>query len=650
MEFDEKVLTNIIYVLEHLTTPDGGVQDAIYSQFKELQNEIPTFCFYLVYILTLNNVPINIKFSSIVILYRTHKYMPIELFPQFTEYSFPVLNEIIYQFNPSFTKFAIFIICSEMKILKNKNFDQKIIEITESLLLNEDTVKFGLNMIEEMYYNGFEIPKKFLEVLPNFLDIECIYSVLSIILKITKNNPEYGFNVLPLIYKLVNEMDTGTLIETGTISLHVYVQYENDEIEDFISYCLSCGNKVLCSSIVMEMSDLNIPFSKKIMVALLKRLAFKDDDELMQYNTCFQAQLILQNMCDIYGKEAENVVKDFLVLCIDPGHYLRCLYTCLSISEDSNLYYNFIIEHINDDYMDDAVVCLVSFCYASPSKINQVLEIVIPLIEVGNDYIIYALQELLQFDFEPSIQHFVLIFEKLKNTQTEKCIKYADLLNQYSYHFQVIKNNKILLSIFKEFLVFYFNEDPLNNILFSIYTETLSNLVLVVSISFDQIIIDILIRSLKLLDFVDDETLGSIFCLLKSIFKLYNNFIFNTNVFKEIILWLTSYVSEERENKLVVQNAFDCIFTIGDNSILLKDFGKIWVDCSLYYFSSTFIDLSGMVSKFWIKFIKNIDYETLIQFYNKSQIIMKIHNQETEPVHNIKLFSKSIENYLNTVT
>ena len=57
-----------------------------------------------------------------------------------------------------------------------------------------------------------------------------------------------------------------------------------------------------------------------------------------------------------------------------------------------------------------------------------------------------------------------------------------------------------------------------------------------------------------------------------------------------------------------------------------------------------------MVSKFWIKFIKNIDYETLIQFYNKSQIIMKIHNQETEPVHNIKLFSKSIENYLNTVT
>ena len=121
-EINGEILEQICAVLDAATNPDNDLLSKIFSQFEELHSQLPTFCFYLLHIISEDKNPIQRRLIAIIVLKNNFRLLENSLTESFLSIAKPLLEEIIKQPYSPFTVVSATMLCSMIKMYGIEKF------------------------------------------------------------------------------------------------------------------------------------------------------------------------------------------------------------------------------------------------------------------------------------------------------------------------------------------------------------------------------------------------------------------------------------------------------------------------------------------------------------------------------------------------
>lgn len=492
---DEDILQQICNGLDEVTTPDNSVLINIFKQFQYLHSQLPTFCFYLLFIISSDQFPFNRRLCALIVLNRNFSHVPDEYNEAFLSNAKPLLEEIInLPFSP-LTSISAAMLCSMAKLYGLEKFPDFFSQIL-SLFSNQDTIQVGLECLKEMIQNDQKIPSEILDILPQLIDSPYCKTTLDIsYLLCSLSIEEVTFvheSILPLIFNFCTDFDENSLSQAGSISASLYIDFPIEETADFLIELLSIDSIKIRESILLEFGNVkSFHLYSPLIMSLFQLMEFPDDD-LTEFGPCSMSQQILEKAASCHGEQFITIAKTFiddhftfieqLFDNIKEGHgvdssenvgwYLRCLYTILSTlresvnSEDAEseienefgVYYTIILGCFESEFRGDAALCLMSFCFSNPQIVNESFEKILPLLtddDVGIQYqSLISLNQLVEFsELDPEIDQFAFLIDLMKETNE---VSIASLANRYAQHFPVLNDsNEYILNLYHELFDYF---------------------------------------------------------------------------------------------------------------------------------------------------------------------------------------------------
>lgn len=486
--FDDDLLNQICIGLDGVISSDNELQMKIFNLFKEIQSTYPTFCFYLLHIISSDNFPLNRRFCALLVLNRNYYRITKELIPKFISIAKPLLEQIIrLPFSP-FTSNSALLLCSMARFYGLENFPDFYEQISV-LFSNQETIQIGLECLKEMAdktQKSEKIPDFLLQILPQLINSPFNKTVLDICYLLCSSDLNFIHDsILSSIFSSYTSFDEDTLAQASAISTITYLFFPDEVIANFLIGCLSIDSKQIRERILIELNNDKTFTPFPPFVEALLQLLEKPDEDATQYGPCSSSQQILQNGAKCYGIQIIQIVKTFISghfpfindlfqrinngQHIDPtlnvGFLLRCLSTILpemrscfdgpEIENELQFYYTIIIASLNSPFRGDACDCLMNFCCSNEKSVTDSFHKISPLLadSDGNVQIqsLYALEHLVEFDqLEPNVEQFSFLVNLMKTTNEASI---AHLAYRYATHFPILNDSdSYILNLYHELM------------------------------------------------------------------------------------------------------------------------------------------------------------------------------------------------------
>lgn len=490
-EINGEILEQICAVLDAATNPDNDLLSKIFSQFEELHSQLPTFCFYLLHIISEDKNPIQRRLIAIIVLKNNFRLLENSLTESFLSIAKPLLEEIIKQPYSPFTVVSATMLCSMIKMYGIEKFPDFYDQLSD-LFTNSNTVQVGLECFKELIGSKQDIPEPLLQLLSQIINSPYCKTALDVSYLLCDKDDSFVLEtILPSIFECSSSFDEDSLSVAASISSFLYLHYPIEDIADFLIACMNSNSVEINESILLE---LNNDKSFEIYPPLIERLLLLmelPDDDVTVFGPCSMAQQILQVASDVHGNEFNLIVNGFIdehfpfIMDIyksvkdggtineeqNVGFFLRCIYTILSnlrdgideenIQEIENkfeVYHTIIMGCFDSVFKGDAALCLMSFCFSNEQNINEALDHILPLLIDDDEGVrfqsLVALDSLVEFDnFTSNIEHFAFLIELAKSSND---VSIARLANRYAQHFPVLNDsNEFINDLYHELINFF---------------------------------------------------------------------------------------------------------------------------------------------------------------------------------------------------
>jgi len=658
MNYDLNCLENHLHTLfEQSHCPDSSVQESIYSEFDEILENEPMFCFACLSILKNSFIKHEIRIISAIVLRRyCHTINPdyIDNFLDsavgfFMSCVMDIANPIKSQVEALFTSIiciygdSYFSSIDEQFIMWLNN-DRALIFALQTLF---DYTKEKKSLSEDVMaaLSGIITP----EIIPTPM-VQYIASIIKNLLLNVDNQPElekilsiFGDPYFVMfMYSYEGEIYSPALSEIILSFGVLFIRTEEETIGQVLANFIIQYDLYELTDLLEYLSDLkHIPLSEALVISLFCRLE-EEDSEICDFNLSSMSMYILNNLGSEYRSKLVDILSIHIQKCENAGQVMRSLSCIIPSLENSSYLFDIIVNHLNDDSRGDAALCLGHILHNHSTLHSTGIDSLIQLIndEEFNvrDKVYFALAHALETITDPKTEWFIYIINSFGN----KCEYEKSHLAQIAS--ELLDNMKSLEGQqFEDFfyqLVDSFMSSEESDIPQRYNCILISQMIPKIGFASIQIIEGLLSRSYVLIQQNHSDLFISLCGLIDSIFTTYTSFVCRLDLFWEIINEITSGLKNVNTivSKEEMIHLFQNVLQYDKESV--ANHLPVWLD---YLISMIPSNASNFALRIYMMIDRNldqIDSPQLCEFFNqmRSRFLFEKPNEQC-----LKLFEKIMQ-------